>query len=301
MMKRVLFTLGLAVLSLHVLVAQSETDKQFDILLLRDTTVNTYPSLGLTPKEFQKPKGSLQINGFYRFFATYTRQMMPYTLTSAPGDTVLPRSLFIGDDAQLPNLLLNVSQTQCNAVVLQFAHIHHGFCGQGGFYPVKKGIELFLGIRIGQTLHRNLVRDGGKLLGDRTSHPQGGAIGICPFRIGAFQGFQFSQKAIEFFVADGRLVFYVIPAVVGVQFIPQMLDAKVIGVGIGRKGHGVKIPSHWALTKRGRSKISVCTATEAHPGPTNKDRTSSAFWVWHSKVIQPWGFSKNAPHAINDR
>jgi len=88
MMKRVLFTLGLAVLSLHVLVAQSETDKQFDILLLRDTTVNTYPSLGLTPKEFQKPKGSLQINGFYRFFATYTRQMMPYTLTSAPGDTV---------------------------------------------------------------------------------------------------------------------------------------------------------------------------------------------------------------------
>ena len=109
MMKRVLFTLGLAVLSLHVLVAQSETDKQFDILLLRDTTVNTYPSLGLTPKEFQKPKGSLQINGFYRFFATYTRQMMPYTLTSAPGDTVLPRSLFIGDDAQLPNLLLNVS------------------------------------------------------------------------------------------------------------------------------------------------------------------------------------------------
>ena len=109
MMKRVLFTLGLAVLSLHVLVAQSETDKQFDILLLRDTTANTYPSLGLTPKEFQKPKGSLQINGFYRFFATYTRQMMPYTLTSAPGDTVLPRSLFIGDDAQLPNLLLNVS------------------------------------------------------------------------------------------------------------------------------------------------------------------------------------------------
>ena len=109
MMKRVLFTLGLAVLSLHMLVAQSETDKQFDILLLRDTTANTYPSLGLTPKEFQKPKGSLQINGFYRFFATYTRQMMPYTLTSAPGDTVLPRSLFIGDDAQLPNLLLNVS------------------------------------------------------------------------------------------------------------------------------------------------------------------------------------------------
>ena len=109
MMKRVLFTLGLAVLSLHVLIAQSETDKQFDILLLRDTTANSYPSLGLTPKEFQKPKGSLQINGFYRFFATYNRQMMPYTLSSAPGDTVLPRSLFIGDDAQLPNLLLNVS------------------------------------------------------------------------------------------------------------------------------------------------------------------------------------------------
>jgi len=51
--------------------------------------------------------GKISINGFYRFFGTYTLQKLPYQLT-VPADTVLPRSFFIGDDAQLPNLLINV-------------------------------------------------------------------------------------------------------------------------------------------------------------------------------------------------
>jgi len=109
MMKRT--TILFIALSSSILsaVAQSENVTRVEPLLLRDTTSYSFPSLGLTPNEFKKSKGSVQVNGFYRFFATYTRQMMPYTLTAAPGDTVLPRSLFIGDDAQLPNLLLNVS------------------------------------------------------------------------------------------------------------------------------------------------------------------------------------------------
>lgn len=49
----------------------------------------------------------MQISGFYRFFATYQRQYDPYLLNPVIGDTALPRNLFIGDDSQLPNLLIN--------------------------------------------------------------------------------------------------------------------------------------------------------------------------------------------------
>jgi hypothetical protein len=64
---------------------------------------------GIFPKQNSLQLGSVKVSGFYRFFATYQRQFDPYALTSAKGDTVLPRSVFIGDDAQLPNMLLNVS------------------------------------------------------------------------------------------------------------------------------------------------------------------------------------------------
>ena len=65
--------------------------------------------VGLFPRKEPNGIKGVQVNGFYRFFATYTRQRYGYPLTSALGDTVLPKSLFIGDDAQLPNLLLNIS------------------------------------------------------------------------------------------------------------------------------------------------------------------------------------------------
>lgn len=65
--------------------------------------------VGLFPRKEPAGIKGMQVNGFYRFFATYTQQEYGYPLTSALGDTVLPKSLFIGDDAQLPNLLLNIS------------------------------------------------------------------------------------------------------------------------------------------------------------------------------------------------
>ncbi len=65
--------------------------------------------VGLFPRKEPSGIKGMQVNGFYRFFATYTKQEYGYPLTSALGDTVLPKSLFIGDDAQLPNLLLNIS------------------------------------------------------------------------------------------------------------------------------------------------------------------------------------------------
>jgi tRNA U38,U39,U40 pseudouridine synthase TruA len=51
----------------------------------------------------------IHVSGFYRFFGTYTNYTNPYTLIPANGQTTLQRSFFIGDDAQLPNLLLNVA------------------------------------------------------------------------------------------------------------------------------------------------------------------------------------------------
>lgn len=64
---------------------------------------------GIFPKVEPKGTKSIQVNGFYRFYSTYTVQELPYPLTSAIGDVVKSKSLFIGDDAQLPNLLVNVS------------------------------------------------------------------------------------------------------------------------------------------------------------------------------------------------
>jgi hypothetical protein len=65
--------------------------------------------IGLFPKKDPGGLKTLQVSGYYRFFATYTTQQLPYFLNQAAGDTVLPKSLFIGDDSQLPNLLVNVS------------------------------------------------------------------------------------------------------------------------------------------------------------------------------------------------
>jgi hypothetical protein len=75
-----------------------------------DSLKYSFPSeYGLMPKTEPMGSRSLQVSGFYRFFATYQRQLDPYLLNPIIGDTALPRNLFIGDDSQLPNLQLNVS------------------------------------------------------------------------------------------------------------------------------------------------------------------------------------------------
>lgn len=50
---------------------------------------------------------SLNVNGFYRFFGTY--RYMPGEYEFVAGATLLDREVFIGDDTQLPNLLVNIS------------------------------------------------------------------------------------------------------------------------------------------------------------------------------------------------
>jgi hypothetical protein len=65
--------------------------------------------LGLYPKNEPDVLRKITVSGFYRFFATYTQQYEPYILNPVINDTVLPNSLFIGDDSQLPNFQLNIA------------------------------------------------------------------------------------------------------------------------------------------------------------------------------------------------
>lgn len=76
-----------------------------------DSSSVPYPrtEIGMMPKKDPGGLKDLQISGFYRFFATYQRQVDPYLLNAITKDTALGRNLFIGDDSQLPNLLVNIS------------------------------------------------------------------------------------------------------------------------------------------------------------------------------------------------
>jgi hypothetical protein len=63
---------------------------------------------GIFPKEKPDEIYNIKINGFYRFFATYLHMPEPYLLNSS-GSLTNRNTLFIGDDSQLPNFLVNIS------------------------------------------------------------------------------------------------------------------------------------------------------------------------------------------------
>lgn len=69
----------------------------------------TLPDLGMYPKKEQPVLYTFKVGGFYRFFGTYTAHKQSYLLTEAGMDTAMQKSVFIGDDSQLPNLTLNFS------------------------------------------------------------------------------------------------------------------------------------------------------------------------------------------------
>ncbi len=63
--------------------------------------------LGLYPTKAPQKARGFTVGGFYRFFATYTRMTSdPYLL--APNAFTPEKTLFIGDDSQLPNLYLTM-------------------------------------------------------------------------------------------------------------------------------------------------------------------------------------------------
>lgn len=64
---------------------------------------------GPFPKEKDGELYQIKANGFYRFFATNLNMVEPYVLDENSGAVTQKRTLFIGDDTQLPNLLVNIS------------------------------------------------------------------------------------------------------------------------------------------------------------------------------------------------
>jgi len=120
-MKRTLYLLftTLALLATSTLRAQNPNN-----LLQRNSAADTIapsatPMLKKKPSEAfqtglfprQEPLGLKQvsISGFYRFFGTYSHMKEDYVLNPTIRDTSLQHNLFIGDDAQLPTLLINVA------------------------------------------------------------------------------------------------------------------------------------------------------------------------------------------------
>lgn len=66
-------------------------------------------NMGLFPKKPADKLYNFGVGGYYRFFATYLNLDQPYLLDANSNTQTLPKTLFIGDDAQLPNLSLNFS------------------------------------------------------------------------------------------------------------------------------------------------------------------------------------------------
>jgi hypothetical protein len=62
---------------------------------------------GTFPKMEPSRLRSLNVNGFYRFFGTYRNMPAPYAFL--PSSNLPLREVFIGDDTQLPNMLININ------------------------------------------------------------------------------------------------------------------------------------------------------------------------------------------------
>ncbi len=95
--KLLLFTASLLFLGLGVKAQTASDSSLFNL------------SSGIFPKTELPKTYKWNLSGFYRFFGTYTQQDLPYALTADGNNVVNPRSIFIGDDSQLPNLMLNIS------------------------------------------------------------------------------------------------------------------------------------------------------------------------------------------------
>ncbi len=72
-----------------------------------DSTIK--PKVGVYPKKPADALYTFKVAGNYRFFSTYTRHKDALILNEANNDTAIQKSVFVGDDSQLPNLTLNFS------------------------------------------------------------------------------------------------------------------------------------------------------------------------------------------------
>ncbi|MFT4752766.1 MAG: hypothetical protein ACI85Q_000300 [Salibacteraceae bacterium] len=90
----------------------------FVLLMVGSSTINAQQAdttsildwrRGAFPKEKDGELYQIKVNGFYRFFGTQMTMPKPYVLDQNSGSVTKKKTLFIGDDTQLPNLMMNIS------------------------------------------------------------------------------------------------------------------------------------------------------------------------------------------------
>ena len=177
---------------------------QFDTTIRRPNT-----EMGMMPKKDPGGLKSLQISGYYRFYATYQRQLDPYILNTVTKDTALPRNIFIGDDSQLPNLLLNISGKTSDKTTWGFDLMMFQFLqgnigtSYGKQIPdsLRPSIQSpLLGTRLGSSLGMNL---GMNLHGNfKTS------IGDLSVHVGGIQWVALSDLTMASFKGYNRFMLY---------------------------------------------------------------------------------------------
>ncbi len=95
------FTGILLLLTPFLVISQANEDNILDTLPAVET--------GLFPKAPDEPLYRIKVGGYYRFFGTYTYMKEPYLLNPVINDYSKKRTIFIGDDSQLPNITFNIS------------------------------------------------------------------------------------------------------------------------------------------------------------------------------------------------
>jgi hypothetical protein len=175
-----------------------------------DTTVVPISSgYGLMPKKEEGGLKNLQVSGYYRFYGTYQRQLDPYLLNPIINDTALKRNIFIGDDSQLPNFLLNVSgktsdKTSWGFDIMMFQFLN-GVIGTAYSGQVADSIRPsiqnpLLGTRLGGNLGMNL---GLNLHGNFKTK-----AGNLAINVGGIQWYAMSDLTMASFKGYNRFMLY---------------------------------------------------------------------------------------------
>lgn len=97
-----LATIMIVVLSKNLSYAQKSIEDYNDDL-------RSVSKVGVFPKNTPDGLYNFAVTGSYRFFGTYTQMDSAYALIDGGNSVTKPRTLFIGDDSQLPNMTMNFS------------------------------------------------------------------------------------------------------------------------------------------------------------------------------------------------
>lgn len=175
----------------------------------RDSTSILDWQRGIFPKEKPEEIYNIKVGGFYRFFATHLYMPEPYLLDQGSQSVTKKNTLFIGDDAQLPNFLVNVSGRPSKKVswgfdiyMFQFLDgiINPTYNGQVPTANLPPVWDPLSGDRLGQNMGLNL---GINLYG--TYHTRVGSFSV---RMGGIHWFSISDLTLGSFRGYNRFMLY---------------------------------------------------------------------------------------------